>query len=333
MSLTSPSRHLSGQYKDFFEPSAHVTVEHWYLNEASPDLRNKMKQVVQKVLSFDLEAAKKGLRTTYDPDIIKANAIFEKNNGYSLISKNVIEGTSTSYQQKTVQWLSFSSVIEQNMFRATIGMMQPPNRFTSHRHVDDFDPAKKYWKTETQIGDHKSVLCGNLLHKPSEMHEIECETIAKHSTQTGSQFSWKLAASKAAREAQAGGAFKSVSQRAHDATYKGAPWGVYGTPGDVKANHTQWVSQTKEDFADTFFVQDSTKRRYQNYNDNYIGLLSKQYTDQQKAAKAAAKSLKNTQASQQSPLPETSSGLNSPPGAASFHSAASSNKLPSLSKK
>ena len=298
--MTSPQRHLSGQYKEFFEASAHPTVEHWYVAVASPDLRSKMKSVVSKVLAFDLAKATATLRTTHDPKIVKANAIFDKNNGHTIISSRPIAGdaSGTTYQQRTVQWLAFASVAEQNAFRETIGLMIPPSRFSSHRQThEDFDPKRKYWKTENQITDHKTLVCADLLHKPSHAREIECEVIGQHATQTGTHFAWKTAkargngstaAATSAGDNNNGGQgtiITTVSQRAHDSTYRGAPWGVYGTPGDVNANKTQWVSQTKEDFADTFFLQDKSKRRFQNYNDNYIGLLSRHYTDAKREEK------------------------------------------------
>lgn len=301
---TSPdSKRLQGAYRDFFRPECHAAVQAWYINDANPSMRANLKAVVHGINDFtnveSVMAKRVVLKSLSDPDVLGANAIFNANNGPTLIAEAMIP--------KTIQWLSVASVAQRKAFRETVGLIQPPKLFSHMRHDEDWDPERKYWKMAVGgVGPKvREIRERQLLHNPSEAYTLPSETIRAFPTNTGSTFVWKLPlinSSSAPSSQQTNKAgnddkhvsspvpqqFSKVTQRAHEATFKGAPWGKFGL--ERGANPTQWVSQTKEDFSDSFFLMNKNERRFQNYNENYIGLLSKQYRRSEKAKKEQTKS-------------------------------------------
>ena len=227
----SDFKRLQGQYKSFFRQEHCELVERWYNLRTTLSQRHDFKKLVHLILSFDVQSAKAKLRTTFDPDIISANVLVHSNNGHLL---------SDAAMTKCVEWLSFATVVEKNRFRCTFGMIIAPKMFSARTSNDeDFNLQKRYWKVATSTGTCRVLQATNLITMPSEAHTAPSQSINKHPSSNGQHFVWKVQP----RNAQ------TPSQRAHESSVKGTPWGSQGPD----ANKSQWLPVTMEAFSNTFF--------------------------------------------------------------------------------
>ena len=267
--MTSPlgeveeGKHLHGKYKTFFKPSAHELVEQWYNSKTTQTHRRRnMKQLVKNILEFDPHAAKARLRATDRADVIGANAIYDQHNGELLLSADAAE--------KTVRWLSFASPCQKQMFRDTFGHMKPCTMFSSSRqYTDDFSLENKITPSDQRTQKTRGLLGTDFEYKRSGAITSETLSIGRHPTSTGTNFVWKVQPQLAL----------NVQQCAHDASFKGAPWGDYGNQNS--SNNSQWQSKSTEDFNRTQY-DGPPDRSFQNYNENFCTEL---YKSSKKAAK------------------------------------------------
>ncbi len=248
-STQDDAKHLHGKYKTFFLVEHHAEVERWY---NSPDTkshqRRNFKELVKDILAFDVEAAKAKLRATDNPNVLEANAIFDNHNGRFLAPEAA---------KKAIQWLSFASPSQKQKFRDTFGWLKAPSMFCSRTQMaEDYSLTNKIVPSESRQAQPKKLQGVELLHQPSAPITAETLVIGRHPTHTGTHYVWKVGRRRD----------QNVIQRAHDATFSGAPWGDYGK--EQSSNQTQWLSKTTEDFLRSAY-EDCPERAFQNYNENY----------------------------------------------------------------
>lgn len=254
--LDGAAKHLHGRYKVFIAPAHHGTVESWYNDPATPaHKRRNFKTLVKAIMEFDYEAARGNLAPTREPDIVGANAIASCNSQEILSPESVV---------KAVKWLSFASLSQKQMYRDTFGNIVKPPLFTGARQYDaDFRPERMFTKGENMtVGTCRAVVAKEEVHPHSKPHEAACQVISNARTQHDTFFVWKTGQRVAS----------NVLQRAHESTFHGAPWGVYGE--GTESNKSQWLSVTQEAFKDGV-TDGPAERPFQNFNDNFCHALYK----------------------------------------------------------
>ena len=255
---------LCGRYKEFFEREYHPLVSKFYHQDAGHAVRQNFKRLVKAISQFDIDAAKKKLRTGFSFDITGANAIVGNNCG------NIM---TPAAREKAVVYVAAASPAEKQVFRETFGLIVPPSLTCLHKSKlsMDFAEDRKFMKGELMHRDtSKHVVAKGQMASWSAPVDAPCEVIGEGKSQYGLFFAWKVAPKLGT----------NVNQRAHDASYKGAPWGQYGS-----SEKKRWCSHAVEDAEDrdygaptttlettttgaTFAQTRMPKRRFQNYNDN-----------------------------------------------------------------
>jgi hypothetical protein len=256
---------LPGRYRDFFAPAHHATVSRWYYETAGEKARKNFKRFVKAILKFDVAAAKGKLRIGFDLDIPAAHAIVSKNGGGIMTE---------AAREQAVYYVAAASVAERQAFRETMGLIVPPSLTCLHRSKQklDFAEERKFMRGDLMHRDTTQKVVGKTaLRARSAAVEAPCEVVGDGRSQYGFFYAWKVAPKLGL----------NIQQRAHQATFHGAPWGQYGD-----SNEKQWVTHMKDDQVDREYglpaaTYESTgkdgglvasvklpARRFQNYNDN-----------------------------------------------------------------
>ena len=242
---------LHGKYRAFFRPEHHAAVLEWFHNAATEKNRRNFKRFVKAILAFDVDAAVKRLQTMEDRDFTGCAAS---------VDQHASAAVQPQYHDACVSYLSFASLADRQAFRETFGTILPIPKTWSHTQMKtDFDPGLKFMKGEKMHRDGSKPLVGRGHIRPKSFTvDAPCEIIGHGRSAYGTSFAWKVAPALST----------NVVQRAHDASFTGAPWGLYGEG----SNKTQWVPQTLEDFTETQFSKEAGGggggRKFGNYNEN-----------------------------------------------------------------
>ena len=243
---------LHGKYKEFFRPEHHPAVLDWFHAQATEKQRRSFKRFVKDILAFDAVAAKASLHTMEERDYAAAAAI---------VSTHAAGVVQERHHESCVAYLSFASIADRQAFREVFGTILPISKTWSYTQTKtDFAPGTKFMKGEKMHRDESKPMLGkSLLKPPSAAVEAPCEIIGHGRSAYGTTFAWKVGKPLSA----------NVVQRAHDASFTGAPWGLYGHG----SNQSQYTPQTLEDFAESMYSKapdggGGGKRRFCNYNEN-----------------------------------------------------------------
>jgi hypothetical protein len=261
---------LCGRYREFFLPEHHAAVSKFYHRDAGHKVRENFKRLVKAISHFDVEGAKKKLRTGFGLDIPGANAIVGHNGGPLM---------APAARENAVLYIASAPLAEKQAYRETFGLIEPPSLTCLHKSKlsMDFAEDRKFMKGEKMHRDtSKPVVAKAQLQSYSAPVDAPCEVIGEGKSMYGLVFAWKVAPKVGA----------NVVQRAHESSHNGgAPWGQYGS-----AENSRWKSHAVEDAEDRDYGAPTTTlggeasaieggmptltqtrmpaRRFQNYNDN-----------------------------------------------------------------
>lgn len=241
---------LHGKYRKFFDPQYHQAVYDWYYTTADANQRHDFKQLVKEVLEFDPVAAQKALPPTKSGDVVTGNAIVRSHGGVMLRPE---------VREQAAAFLAYAHPAVQESYRRVFGyVMHIPYMYRETQYTLDYDPARKLTKGEFMHLDpsHKAY-AQRLAPKPSEPGCHPCDVIGDGKSNYRTMYAWKVVPPTHA----------NVTQKAHDGTFKGAPFGkMADTFPDM------YVTQTKAFFKDTYYDAPQP-RRFQNYNDNFTHVM------------------------------------------------------------
>lgn len=238
---SSSDQQLHGRYKKFFAPEHHATVLSWFTSKASPEQKKDFKRFVKEILDFDFETKRLKLATTMESNIPEASAIVRQNNGHLLLA---------DIRERAVLYVSFASRADKQRYRQCFGHICGFSSFHGQTQMKcDFSPELKFMKSERgHLVDRSSEVIGaSKLKAPSQPFEAPCEIIGSGKTAYSTMFAWKVSPKTGV----------NIQQRAHESTFKGAPWGLYGD----ESNREQWVPHSVAAHDDIKFQFDEAELR------------------------------------------------------------------------
>ena len=244
---------LHGKYRSFFLAEYHERVFDWYNNVADTKQRHDFKRFVKTILEFDGKAAAAALPATQHSDVTTGSAIVRSHGG---------EALTDVAREQAAAYLSFAPKAEQESYRRVFGyILHIPRMYPVTQYRLQYDPHYKFFKGENMLLDQsRKAYAKALLPAPSAPVDHSCEVVGDGKSAYGVSYAWKVAPKTASH----------VTQKAHESTFQGAPWGKLGELGAV-----MYETQTAAFFKDTYYDAPQP-RRYQNYNDNYTHVLYKQ---------------------------------------------------------